>query len=404
MTYESWLKKYEPKIADHLAGQDRAIKEIKEFLSSFKSQKRKAALLIGPVGCGKTSSVITIAKGLGLEVVEVNASDTRNADEIESKIGAAAKQASLFFRGKVILVDEVDGISGQHDRGGIPALVRVIESSAFPVMMTATDVEDAKFSPLRKAARIIHFEQLSPATVSGVLKRICTAECVSCEEIALSSLSRRCAGDLRAAINDLQSLTQHKKALTSEVVSGLDDRNRIEQIESALIKVFKASDAKIADSAFESVGEDPDECLLWVDENLPKEYEGPASLARAYDCLSKADVYRGRIRRWQHWRFLVYVNTLMTAGVAVAKDARKKLPVIYERSKRLLSIYILNMKYAKRKSIAQKMSSITHCSSKRCLKDSLPFMRYACRANKEIAASIVDQCGLDDEEAEWITR
>ena len=111
-----------------------------------------------------------------------------------------------------------------------------------------------------------------------------------------------------------------------EIIKSLDDRNRIEPIQSALIKIFKVSDAKIADSALESVGEDLDESLLWIDENLPKEYDDPASLARAYESIAKADVFRGRIRRWQHWRFLVYVNALITAGVAVAKDQRKKSP------------------------------------------------------------------------------
>ena len=99
---------------------------------------------------------LTIARHHGWDVIEVNASDTRNAEEIESKIGAAAKQASLFFRGKVILVDEVDGISGQYDRGGIPTLVKIIESTAFPVVMTATDVDDSS-SPLSRKCRRLSF-------------------------------------------------------------------------------------------------------------------------------------------------------------------------------------------------------------------------------------------------------
>ena len=404
MSNQSWLKKYEPKLVDHIVGQERAIKEINDFLVNYKTQKKKAALLIGPIGSGKTSSVLTIARHHGWDVIEVNASDTRNAEEIESKIGAAAKQASLFFRGKVILVDEVDGISGQYDRGGIPTLVKIIESTAFPVVMTATDVDDSKFSPIKKVSKTILFDQLSPDSVASVLQRVCQGEGVVCEDLALSSLSRRCGGDLRAAVNDLQALTQDKRALTVEIIKSLDDRNRIEPIQSALIKIFKVSDAKIADSALESVGEDLDESLLWIDENLPKEYDDPASLARAYESIAKADVFRGRIRRWQHWRFLVYVNALITAGLAVAKDQRKKVPIAYERSKRLLSIYIMNMKFAKRKAIAAKLAKATHSSSRRALQDAIPFLRAACRKSPDFAKSFAEQCELDDEELDWLMK
>ena len=400
----SWLKRYEPTVADHLVGQARALAELDDFLKSFKAQKRKAALLVGPVGCGKTSSALILANAMNFEVIEVNASDTRNAEEIESKIGNAATQQSLFCRSKIILVDEIDGLSGQQDRGGIPALVKVIEKTAFPIIMTANDVGDSKFSPIKKVSKIIAFDALSPGSVSDALKRICQSEGIAFDELALSSLAYRCAGDLRAAVNDLQSLAQQDKTLTSGQVAQLDARNKIEKIEDALFRIFKVADASIAVNAFESVGQDLDECMLWIEENLPKEYDDPRALARACESMARADVYRGRIRRWQHWRFLVYVNTLATAGVASAKDQRKREPVKYERSKRLLSIYIMNMKYAKRKSIAQKLANATHSSRKRALQDAMPYVARAVKKNPAFAKSFAKMCDLDDEEIEWLGR
>ncbi len=44
---------------------------------------------------------------------------------------------------------------------------------------------------------------------------------------------------------------------------------------------------------------------------------------RVNDCLSRADIFQRRIKRWQHWRFLVYVNALMTAGIALSKETDK---------------------------------------------------------------------------------
>ena len=404
MSTQSWLKKYEPTVMEHVIGQERHMRELENFLKNFKSQKRKAVLILGPVGCGKTSSVLVLARSMNAELIEVNASDARNAEEIETKVGQAATQQSLFFRTKIILIDEVDGLSGQQDRGGIPALVRVIEKSAFPLVLTAMDVSDSKFSPLKKACHLISFDALPPSSVSNALMRICISEGVKWDEMALSALAHRCGGDLRAAINDLQSLSQQSKSLLPEHVAELDARNKVEKIEDALIKVFKVADAVIASTAFESVGEDLDECILWIEENLPKEYDDPQSLARACNALARADVYRGRIRRWQHWRFLAYVSALMTAGVASAKDQRKRQPVKYERSKRLLSIYIMNMKYAKRKSIAQKLAIATHTSKKRALQDSMPFLVRAGKRNPAFAESFSKECDLDDEEIEWLRR
>ena len=109
-------------------------------------------------------------------------------------------------------------------------------------------------------------------------------------------------------------------------------------MKDALLKVFKTTDPFVALSAFDNVNEDFDKRFLWIDENLPREYKDPKSLARAYDALSKADVFRGRIRRWQHWRFLVYIRAYLTAGVAVSKDEKYKKMVQYARSTRPLKI------------------------------------------------------------------
>ena len=67
------------------------------------------------------------------EIVEINASDLRNADSINSVLGAAINQQSLFARRKLILVDEVDGLAGREDRGGVAAISALVEKSTFPV-------------------------------------------------------------------------------------------------------------------------------------------------------------------------------------------------------------------------------------------------------------------------------
>ena len=140
--------KYQPKKTSEIIGQDAALKKLKDFVINFKKQRKNAALLYGPSGVGKTISVHTLANELNLEILEVNASDVRNADQINSMVGSAVGQMSLFAKGKIILVDEIDGLSGKEDRGGLLAIINIIEKSSFPIILTATNPWDYKFNKL----------------------------------------------------------------------------------------------------------------------------------------------------------------------------------------------------------------------------------------------------------------
>ncbi|MBD3361507.1 replication factor C large subunit [Candidatus Woesearchaeota archaeon] len=397
-----WIIKYSPKCHADIPQQKSAL-SLKSFVKDFKKQKKNAALLYGPAGSCKSCAVHALANELNLEVVEVNASDVRNANQINEKLGNALKQQSLFSRGKVILFDEIDGVSGNKDRGGIPALVKLITNTSFPVILTANNPFDKKFSSLRNKSLKIEFPSLSYLEIYNVLKGICEKESIEFEDSALKALARRAGGDLRAAINDLQSLTYSKK-LTKADIDSLSERNQIETIENALIKVLKNSDPVIALSAFNDVGLDLDKCLLWVDYNMPKEYTDAADLKRAYEYISRADVFRGRIRRWQHWHFLVYVNMLLTAGVASAKTKKYKSNIKYQQTTRLLKIWQANMKYAKRKAIAQKIAEKTHCSTRRALHSTLPYLKAIFQNNQEIAFKMAEEFDFDDDEVSWLRK
>jgi len=73
--------KYRPKKTDEIIGQDTAIKKLKNFVVDFKRQRKNAAMIYGPSGIGKTISAHALANEFGLEILEVNASDVRNADQ-----------------------------------------------------------------------------------------------------------------------------------------------------------------------------------------------------------------------------------------------------------------------------------------------------------------------------------
>jgi len=395
------IHKYIPKTTKEILGQEDVIKQLNNFIIDFKKQKKKSALIYGPSGTGKTCSVYAIANELGYEVIEVNASDFRNAEQINQKVGNAIKQQSLFARGKIILVDEIDGLHGHEDRGGVQALVKLIQDSAYPIVLTATNPFDNKFSSLRSKSSLMEFRQLDYLSIFHILKKICEHEKIRYAEEILKTLSRRAGGDARAAINDLQLLTQGKKELSMESLEELADRDKTENIMLALNKIFKTTDLKIAISAFENVKEDLDEQLLWIDENLPKEYAKPEELAKAYEMLSKADVFRRRIRRWQHYRFLVYINALITAGIAAAKHEKYRNFAEYKPTGRILKLWWANQKLAKKKDIAGKIALRTHSSKKEILKSTMPYLPIMFR-NKGMRNDIIHYLDLNEEEVEWL--
>lgn len=394
-----WTLKYRPQIEQI----PHETKQIVDFVSNFKKQKKKALLLYGPTGTGKTAAVHALARKMNLELVEVNASDYRTAGEIEAKLGVALKQQSLFGGAKLIFVDELDGISGQQDRGGVGAIADLVKEPAFPVILCANDPFDSKFSSLRSKSQMIEFPAVEITKLTALLKNIAEKEKLNVTEDVLKTIARRSGGDLRGAINDLQTLASSKE-LTPEGVNTLSDREKGDTIMNALVKILKSTDPMVAKTALESVGEDVDEAMLWIDENLPKEYTNPADLARAYNSLSRADVFKGRIRRWQYWRYLVYVYDLMTAGVAVAKDKKSPAFVQYGRTQRILKIWMANNKYAKRKAIAGKLGSATHTSTKKAITSTLPYLRELYSKKHASAGLLTQELDLDEEQVEWMGK
>ena len=399
-----WIKRYTPKTSKEIVGQDEALSTLKKFVQAFGKYRNKAIILYGPTGSGKTSMVYAIANDLNLEMLEVNASDFRNKESINGSVGHASKQLSLFSRGKIILVDEIDGLSGMQDRGGIQALTDLIKTTSFPIVCTAADPFDKKFSNLRKISLLVELNALDYKVIANVLTQICKKEGIKHDDNDLKLLARVSSGDLRAAINDLQMLTEIDKQLKKQDIEDLAQRFKEESMESALLKIFKTTNPELAIKALENVDEDYDKAMLWIDENLPYEYRKPKDLAEAYGYLSKADVFKRRIRRWQHWRFLVYINAFITAGISVSKTEKYKESIKYKQTGRLLKLFIANMKFQKRKSIAEKIALKTHTSTRRVIQDTLAYLQEIFRRNRQESSRLAESLGLEQEEVDWLRK
>ena len=360
-----WCEKYRAGCFADVKGQEVAVEKIKLFLRNF--PKKKALILHGGPGTGKTSLAYAIAFETNSEILELNASDLRDRTKISEIVGPASQQKSLFKKNKIILMDEVDGISAR-DRGGLSELLGILEKSSFPIIITANDIWQQKFNLLRQGSELVQMKEIDYKTISSILASICDKERLTISKDFLTNISIKARGDIRAAMNDLQMLSKmDEPAISNEI----GERNKEQTIFSALQYVFKNAniDEKMI-SIYDEVNMPIDELFLWVEENLPSEYKGE-ELAKAFDALSKADVFRGRIYRQQYWRFLVYENFLLSAGIAGVKKYNRTGWTSYKKPSRILKIWMQNQRAAKKKTICQKYSKYTHISTKQAMKDFL---------------------------------
>lgn len=387
-----WTEKYRPIYFIDVRGQEHAVEKIREFLRRF-GKGGKAIILHGPAGIGKTALAHVTAKETNTEIFELNASDLRNREKLDAILRPATEQKSLTKKGKIILVDEVDGIS-EADRGGITELLSLIESSAYPMIITANDIWGKKLSTLRKKSELVQLKEIAYKTIKDVMIGILRKEGKFIDNDILTNIAIKAKGDMRAAINDLQTASGMEDP--SQIL--LDEREKETDIFSALRMVFKGKPTNTHLKIFDSVKMPMDEIILWIEENIPAEYSGE-ELARAYDALSRVDIFKRRIYRQQYWRFLVYENALLSYGIASSKKDIKTGFTSYKKPTRILKIWLNNKRTEKKKSIAKKYSRYVHVGEKRALRE-FPIIKNIIANN----SGIQKELKLSEEEVEYLNK
>ncbi len=398
--YLPWFLKYQLKsYEDLILTSD--IKKITQFIEDFKPGK--ALLLYGAPGSGKTTTLNLIGNHFDYEVFELNASDSRNKKAIDATIGDVIKQRSLFNKKKLILVDEVDGVSGLDDRGGVAELSKFVKTSKYPIVFTANDGDSDKIKPLKKVATFINFENQSKELLEGIAVRIFESEKISYDKIELEEfIEERNTTDIRGFINDLQASVCNSEFEPQE---NLEIRDYKKKIENLLEKIYFSYPEDTYKSTF-NTNVPLDDIFLYLEENTPNAY-AKAALITAFNEISKADIFKGRIMKWQYWRFLVYVNFYLTFGVSAAKTEPRKTPV--KKNSRILKKWIYGnkvnalrprTKVEKGKDddykFIEKLAKLYGTSAKRCRSKDLFYFAMQYRNNSEFAKSMDEKLQIDD--------
>ncbi|WP_435333548.1 replication factor C large subunit [Haloarchaeobius sp. TZWWS8] len=399
-----WTEKYRPSTLSEVRGNDKARGKLKKWADSW-DDHRKAVILHGSPGVGKTSAAHALASDMGWPVMELNASDSRTADVVERIAGEAAKSGTLTggtSGRRLLILDEADNFHGNADYGGSREVTKVVKSANQPVVLIANEFYDMS-NGLRNACEDVQFRDVSARSIVPVLRDICRQEGIEFEDAALRKIAESTSGDLRSAVNDLQAVAEKTQRLTEDdVMTG--DRDRTEGIFDFLDDVIKNKGAQESLYAAYDVDETPDDLLNWVEDNVPKDYRGD-ELADAYDYLARADTWLGRVRATQDYSFWKYATDNVAAGVAAARRydhggwTRYGPPSYWSKLGRSKATR------KKRDAIARKIAEKGGFSMATARRDVLPFlsaMTHHCKP-RDVTVQMAAVYELDANEVSFVT-
>ncbi|KAG6789126.1 hypothetical protein POTOM_005216 [Populus tomentosa] len=251
-----WTEKYRPKVPNEMIGNQSLVTQLHNWLKNWNEQfhdtgnkgkgkkqndstAKKAVLLSGPPGIGKTTSAKLVSKMLGFQAIEVNASDNRGKADAKIFKGISGSNANcikelisneaLGFemdRSKhlktVLIMDEVDGMSA-GDRGGVADLIASIKISKIPIICICNDRYCQKLKSLVNYCLLLSFRKPTKQQMAKRLIQVANAEGLQVNEIALEELAERVNGDMRMALNQL-----HYMSLSMSVINYDDVRQRLQ--------------------------------------------------------------------------------------------------------------------------------------------------------------------------------
>ena len=343
-----WTERHRPSSERQLEGNEVQRRKIRAWLDEWQNglPRKKALLLVGPPGVGKTSVARAIAQDMGWNVIELNASDARNAAAIRKVATHGSTHRSLFHnpdakkQRTLVLIDEVDHISGglrkvsqsrienaiqgedskgnsvtlKGDSGGKAELLSLLAETRQPVILACNEImglwgSGSSWSSTRdrftKHLQTITFDRASNEALRRIARRVLREEKLNFDDAAIEALVTSNPGDLRALVRDLQVLsstadgTITKEMVESQAYAGRRDTS--EGVFPGLDKLYRSNVAQEAVQIGRSIEKTPPDMINWVHWNNSSLFPRKESIRRGNQSLSIASkMYMGQFRSTAH--------------------------------------------------------------------------------------------------------
>ena len=364
-----WSDKYRPKNILDLVGNEEARKSFVEWFANWK-KGIKPILLVGPPGIGKTTLANLAAKQFGYDLISINASDVRNKQSIQETLSPVLGNQTVLGT-PMIFIDEVDGVHGRADYGGIQAITNILKESTVPIVLAANSDSSDKMKSIKKAVKTMELKPLSPKLLRLYLNRILQLEGVKISSDSLTKLVTESRGDIRSMINSVQAIVTGFNPMTEKSFESLD-------IEEGINAFYKAKSIEEARSILYSLRIDPREKINAFYSSIITSKVSSDDMQKFLRVISEADMLYGKIMKTQQWRLLRYLDAILL------RLYKKDISVRY--SKYNLSWPLLNrLRWdgTKIKSIIGSLAKTMHVSKSTFSTLYFPFLLY-CIKNKKI--------------------
>jgi len=309
---------FKPITTNGFCGNKLIIRQLHNFLLNWPKVSKRACLLSGPPGIGKTTATMLVAKELGWKTIETNASSSRSKSHLQDYISILLSNYSISNYKKkhfasnanmqqtLIIMDECDGMT-RDDHGGLSELIKMIRITKIPIICICNDRQDVKIRSLVKHCIDL---KLYPPNINQCrfkLSSICHYQGIKIGFFSLNKIFLHGGCDIRQTINNLQFLSADSKGLDWKIRhSNMSNKDINMGVWNVVSNFFNINPITI------------DECINWyfVDQNLIplmiehnyllEEHGNLEELANAAEAFSDAEIIFNYMMKKQNYDFLTF--------------------------------------------------------------------------------------------------